>query len=56
MPKIALPLVFLLGLMAGCAPPQGAPADGYGMRWSPAGPSLPGPLFRQREIANHPGN
>lgn len=56
MPKIALLPLFLLGLLAGCAPPWGARADGYGMRWSPAGPLPPGPLFRQREIANHPGN
>jgi hypothetical protein len=43
--------MLLFGLLAGCAPPRGAPADGYGLRWPP-----PGPLFRQRDIANHPGN
>ena len=48
--KIALPLV-LLGLLAGCAPPRGAPSDGYRASWP-----LQGPLFRQRDIANHPGN
>ncbi|WPB85536.1 hypothetical protein [Sediminicoccus rosea] len=50
MPKIVLPLL-LLGLLAGCAPPRGVPADGYRGAWPPLGP-----LFRQREIANHPGN
>ncbi len=52
MPMIALPVMLLLSLLAGCAPPRGALSDGYALRGLPPGPAL----FRQRDIANHPGN
>lgn len=52
MPTIALPLLLLCGLLAGCAPPRGAQLDGYGLRAWPSGPAS----FRKRDIANHPGN
>ena len=50
MPMVALALL-LLGPLAGCAPPRGVPAESYARPWPP-----PVPLFRQRDIANHPGN
>jgi hypothetical protein len=52
MPMIALPVIFLFGLLAGCAPRRDAPWDGHGLRGQSPGPAL----FRQRDIANHPGN
>ncbi len=51
MPKVAFALLLLLSPLAGCAPSQGVPSDGYTRPW----PNL-GPLFRQRDVANHPGN